>query len=271
MVEKSYTLEALTNQWNLIGVGFLVLLSFVMWTPIPALAALGLEMIFLATVPGTSFFQKMVERKYKAIAEEERQKKIDKRLSTMPHEYIRRFQLVSRLADDTRTRLEDNPDNLVSGAENRLDSFQERYLTLCENLLSYEELLNAVNDHAIRQDIDAVESEIECSEGRLRRSLIERHEILKKRLARYYNVRDNFAIVTNQLATIEDTLKLIHESAMTVRGPLGLSSQLDDLLSEMQIAEDAVLEAEAIVAPSHERLDSFDAELAEALEEVEII
>jgi len=52
-----------------------------------------------------------------------------------------------------------------------------------------------------------------------------------------------------------------------MRNPQSVSTQLDDLLSEMQIAEDAVLEAEAVVGSNDSRLEAFERELEEATSE----
>ena len=265
--ERNYTLEAVTYQYNLIFLAFLMLLSVVMWSAMPLTLAAGVEMIYLAMVPGTEVFQRSVENKYRAIEADNERKKLESRVEKLPLDRRARLEQVMNLIENTRANLTDDPDNMLSGVESRLGAFQERYLGLCEAEHNYRTLMNTVNEGALVREIAGVEQEIKSASSRVKRSLEERYEVLVKRLERMRLVRDNGSIIRNQLATIEDTLKLIHESSLTMRNPQSVSTQLDDLLSEMQIAEDAVLEAESVVGSNDSRLEAFERELEEATSE----
>lgn len=265
--ERNYTLEAVTYQYNLIFLVFLMLLSVVMWSALPLALAAGVEMIYLAMVPGTEVFQRSVENKYRAIEADNERKKLESRVEKLPLDRRARLEQVMNLIENTRANLTDDPENMLSGVESRLGAFQERYLGLCEAEHNYRTLMNTVNEGALVREIAGVEQEIKSASSRVKRSLEERYEVLVKRLERMRLVRDNGSIIRNQLATIEDTLKLIHESSLTMRNPQSVSTQLDDLLSEMQIAEDAVLEAESVVGSNDSRLEAFERELEEATSE----
>ena len=105
----------------------------------------------------------------------------------------------------------------------------------------------------------------------MKATLEERKAVLIKLKARLERVNENHAIVRTQVMTIEDILRLIHESSMTIQNPADIGRQLDDLLIDVEATEEAVHELDSIGKISdQDDLAAFDKELEAALHVVEM-
>ena len=80
--------------------------------------------------------------------------------------------------------------------------------------------------------------------ARLREVKQKRVEILSKRLQRFTQAEESRAVVSHQLASIEDLLRLTHEQSIAIRDPEHVNRQLDALSVEVQATEDTVREME---------------------------
>ena len=187
----------------------------------------------------------------------------------LPYDMQQRVERVGELIEAIRKNVAKDEEGLLDGVEDRIRPFLERYLLLCEARTGYRNLMTQVSESELQSDIREVMQQLDGASDRVARSLSERKRVLERRLERLRLVEDNESIIGHQLATIEDTLKLIRESTITVRNPAGISSALDELLTEVEVAEEAVLDAEALVSSgtskedAERKLDAFDRALAE--------
>jgi hypothetical protein len=269
--------EALINQYNLIGLGGLVALSLLMlitgvasWY-VPMLIALGFEMMYLAAIPETEFFKRAVKAKYNELSDLDRAEQLERRLGRLHPVQRRRFEEISALVDDTKTNLKEN-DSMGSAVRGKLDTLRDRYLWLMELLNAYEHYLASIRPGQIDEALADVESQIASQKSaRVRKSLEERKEVLQKRKKRLERVHENHAIVRTQVMTIEDIMRLIHESSMTIQDPRGIGEQIDDLLIDVEATEEAVHDLDSIGSISgQDELDAFDKELEEAVQFAEM-
>ena len=262
--------EAVINQYNLIALGGLATLSVVTLSPIPLLAAAGFEMIYLALLPETKFFQRYIHNKYSAIDEEERQRLLEGRLDRLHPVQRRRYYEVSAIVDSTMANLEESD---VMGDEvlGKLSELRNRYLGLMELLKAYESYLSSIRPNQIQDALTDVDRQIATHDSaRVKQSLEERRDVLLKRQARLARVHENHAIVRTQVMTIEDIMRLIHESSMGIQNPRDIGRQIDDLLFDVEATEEAVQDLDANgTASSDDDLAEFDRELEQALQQVD--
>ena len=102
----------------------------------------------------------------------------------------------------------------------------------------------------VRLQLEA-EFQTDASE-KLREVKARRIEILKKRVHRFTQAEENREIVSHQLASIEDMLRLAHEQSIAIRDPEIVTAQLDALTAEVAATEETVREMESFM-----RIDDF--------------
>jgi hypothetical protein len=79
-----------------------------------------------------------------------------------------------------------------------------------------------------------------------------RVEILKKRVARFAQAEESREVVSHQLASIEDVLRLTHEQSIAIRDPEVVSRQLEALTAEVTATEETVKEMESFMQVTEE-------------------
>lgn len=267
--ERNLYVEAFTNQYNLILLGFAAILCLILWNPLPMIAAAGVELIFMALVPGTDLFRRYVDMRYREIDEEERQLALKARVERLTPDQQYRYKLTQELVVATRENIAEHGTGLLDDVSAQLENLQERYLRMMESLNLYETYLNSVSGGQLHAALRDLEQQLGNAPARLRTSLGERRTILQKRIERLEHVGENHEVLRTQLATVQDMLMLIKESSMTIQNPKGISDQLEGIMSEMEMAEEAVREVDDLNGGTA-TVANFDAELAKAVQAAEV-
>ena len=71
-----------------------------------------------------------------------------------------------------------------------------------------------------------------------------RLELLKKRLARFEQAGESREMVSHQLASIEDLMRLTHEQSIAIRDPESVNRQLEALSAEAHATDETVRDME---------------------------
>ena len=122
-------------------------------------------------------------------------------------------------------------------------------------LTAFLRLLSTLNDHrrylgiadreAIRRELSLLEAELGAQDNeRLREVQEKRADILRRRLERFAQAEESRAVVSHQLASIEDLVKLTHEQSISIRDPAAVGGMLDALAAEVSATERTVRELE---------------------------
>ena len=243
--------EALRWQYNWIGLAGAAVFALISGTGLPLVLAAGLELIYLSVVPQSSRFRRLV-RSWK-YAEEKRRREL--RLSAVFDELApeKRKRYV---ALETRCReIKANYDRLSSTAQMFLGQMEERlqgllyaYLRLLGSAQQHGEYLVAIDPSQIQEEVEQLQQSVQSQAVTPKVQEINRKriEILTKRLEKYKKISENRQVVEAQCKAIEDVLALIRDQSVTVQDPQEVSSQLDNLLQDVQQTEDTVREVEAI-------------------------
>lgn len=258
--------EAFINQYNLILLGFATAASVVTLSPVPLLAAAGLEMLYLTFVPETSFFKRHVEQKYLEFDQEEARTRMEQRLELLDRRQRSRYESISGLIDQTKERFDSQGAGLGDQMISKLEVLNERFLWMMETANAYQRYLNDVDHTALTNSLADVELAIGQTQGRVQSSLKERRDVLKKRLNRLQRVMENNIVVNTQIATVEDIMRLIYESSMSMTDPRGISQQVDDLLIDLESTEETVFELDRVDDANETEL-AFDEELERAIQD----
>jgi len=258
--------EAFVNQYNLILLGFATAASVVTLSPVPLLAMAGLEMLYLTFVPETDFFKRHVEQKYLEFDEEEARSRMEQRLELLDRRQRARYESISGLIDQTKDRFDQQGAGLGDQMIGKLEVLNERFLWMMETANAYQRYLNDVDHTALTNSLADVELAIGQTQGRVQSSLRERRDVLKKRLNRLQRVMENNIVVNTQIATVEDIMRLIYESSMSMTDPRGITRQVDDLLIDLESTEETVFELDRVDDANETEL-AFDEELERAIQE----
>lgn len=142
---------------------------------------------------------------------------------------------------------------LVASSERRLEALLTSFLRLIGTLNSYRKFLNATDRKGIEEELGQLVAELDGEKNeRLKEVKSRRVEILKKRVARFSQAEESREVVSHQLASIEDVLRLTHEQSIAIRDPEVVSRQLEALTAEVTATEETVKEMETFMQVTEE-------------------
>lgn len=242
---------------NLVGLLTAGVSSALTENPLPALVALGVEGVYLGVVSSSRRFQRAVRARHPDEAEEGRAQVAALLAELAPSQREHYQQLVA-----LRERILDNYRKLPGGrvlaasSEARLDALLTQFLRLLGALNQYRTFLNAADRAQVERELTGLTAELGAADagGRAAEVKRKRVDILQRRLARFDQAQDSREVVSHQLASIEDLLRLTHEQSIAIRDPEAVNRQLDALAAEAQATDETVREMERFI--------EFDQELS---------
>jgi hypothetical protein len=105
--------------------------------------------------------------------------------------------------------------------------------------------LNAADLKAVERELAQLTGELSAEpNARLREVKERRADILKKRVQRLVQAQEHRELVSHQLASIEDVLRLTHEQSIAIRDPEIVGRQLESLTAEVAATEETVKQME---------------------------
>ena len=217
-------------------------------SPVPAMAMVGAELVYLGLMPLIPGFRRRVERKLADQRREAAAKDADQLLQELAPSQREHFFALRDLKDkimENYRRLNSSGLMLLS-SEQRIDQLPSSFLRLLSTLNAYRKNLSGANRAEVEREIHELTSDSARTEGpeRVREVQQKRLEILKKRLARFDQAAEHRELMSHQLASIEDILRLLHEQSIGMRDPEIVSRQLDTVAAEVESTESTVRELE---------------------------
>lgn len=142
---------------------------------------------------------------------------------------------------------------LIASSERRLEALLTSFLRLISTLNSYRKFLGATDRRQIEAELEGLEAELSDEKNeRLKEVKARRVDILKRRVARFRQAEESREVVSHQLASIEDVLRLTHEQSIAIRDPAVVSRQLEALTAEVSATEEAVQDMETFMQVTEE-------------------
>ncbi|MEM1349231.1 MAG: hypothetical protein AAGI01_11790 [Myxococcota bacterium] len=265
--DRNAYVESFLNQYNLIMLGFSVVLGMIFFSWLPLLIAFGLEIMYLALFPDTALYEAYIKRKYAELDAAEERKLLETRLASLTSAQRANFDMIQTLVVSTKENFrEKQAESMYSSMITKLDQLQVHFLRMMELINSYESYLNSVRPGELERARNDVRRQLQTSSARLQKSLHERLDILDKRIDRLKSVRENHTIVRTQLDTIADMMRFFYESSLTMDNPKGISQKIDDLLIDLESTEETVLEFD----DTSRAMSTFDEALEEAVHEAQV-
>jgi len=211
---------------------------------LPILVASGLELFYLLVVGINPRYRRAARAKPGLASGEDEVDGMLAELAPSQREHYHRLR-------DLKEKIEANYRRLPGGrvlaasSESRVDALLTSFLRLINTLNGYRRYLSMADRQALDRELKELQADATGeSSARLREVKQKRVEILSKRLQRFTQAEESRAVVSHQLASIEDLLRLTHEQSIAIRDPEHVNRQLDALSVEVQATEDTVREME---------------------------
>jgi len=233
-IDLKYLKEAFKEPINFWGMaGFAVAAAYVQDIT-PLVAALATETLYLATVPASTIYRRLVDRREKQrllkLREQQREAQIklfDPR-EREAVEYLRwmKNQIYSNYKKFTGTK--QIPHNIQS-----LDQRWEDFVDLLDVYRRRKHHLRSINRQAVQNQLVQAERAVAAAkDDRERRIQQANVEILKRRVAAFNDIERSVKLVEGQLQSIENFFGLVNDQVVTLPTPERVSSLDFEQLSD---------------------------------------
>ncbi len=233
-IDFKYLKEAFKEPLNFWGMaGFAVAAAYVQDVT-PLVMALGAEGLYLVTVPASSIYRRLVDRREKQrllkLREQQREAQIkgfDPR-EREAVEYLRwmKNQIYSNYRKFTGTK--NVPINIQS-----LDQRWEDFVDLLDVYRRRKHHLRSINRQAVQNQLVQAERAVQgARDDRERRIQSANCEILKRRVAAFNDIERSVKLVEGQLQSIENFFGLVNDQVVTLPTPERVSALDFEQLSD---------------------------------------
>ena len=233
-IDLKYLREAFKEPINFWGMaGFAVAAAYVQDVT-PLVAALATETLYLATVPASTVYRRLVDRREKQrllkLREQQREAQIklfDPR-EREAVEYLRwmKNQIYSNYKKFTGTK--QIPHNIQS-----LDQRWEDFVDLLDVYRRRKHHLRSINRQAVQNQLVQAQRSVEAAkDDREKRIQQANVEILKRRVAAFNDIERSVKLVEGQLQSIENFFGLVNDQVVTLPTPERVSSLDFEQLSD---------------------------------------
>jgi hypothetical protein len=233
-IDLKYLKEAFKEPINFWGMaGFAVAAAYVQDVT-PLVAALATETLYLATVPASTLYRRLVDRREKQrllkLREQQREAQIklfDPR-EREAVEYLRwmKNQIYSNYKKFTGTK--QIPHNIQS-----LDQRWEDFVDLLDVYRRRKHHLRSINRQAVQNQLVQADRAVQASkDDREKRIQQANVEILKRRVAAFNDIERSVKLVEGQLQSIENFFGLVNDQVVTLPTPERVSSLDFEQLSD---------------------------------------
>lgn len=233
-IDLKYLKEAFKEPVNFWGMaGFAVAAAYVQDVT-PLVAALAAEGVYLVTVPATTYYRRLVDRREKQrllkLRDQQREviiKGFDPR-EREAVEYLRwmKNQIYSNYKKFTNTK--EIPINIQS-----LDQRWEDFVDLLDVYRRRKHHLRSINRQAVSNQLVQAERSVQHSKDEREKRIQQANvEILKRRVAAFNDIERSVKLVEGQLQSIENFFGLVNDQVVTLPTPERVSSLDFEQLSD---------------------------------------
>lgn len=247
----NYLKEAFKWQYNVIGLAGAAAFALVSGTALPIILAAGVELMYLAVVPQSSAFRRLVRSwKYEEEkkAHDARVRDMHKQLTPIVRDRYEKLQQICGTIRGNYARLSSTSQIFVDQMSNRLDGLMHSFLRLANAGIMYTEYLHKANPRGIDQEIASLERELPKQPAKVQDINRKRIEIMRKRQERFRKIVDDLQVINVQVEAIEDVLELIRDQSVTLTDPQMVTEKLEGLIADVETTEATVREIEDFFA-----------------------
>jgi hypothetical protein len=256
----NYVKAAFHWQYNWISLAGAGLFALVAGTALPILVAAGLELMYLAVVPQSSRFRRLVRSWQLAEQQLKHQQKLNEMLRNLSPEMQSRYVHCAQICGSIRTnfaQLSAQSQIFLEQIDTSLQGLLSGYARLLFAAWQQQQYLKTTGQEEIKREIASLQKSLSSEPPRVQEINQKRIEILNKRLEKFDKITENRKVVDAQLAAVEDVLMLVRDQSVTMRDPQQVSDRLDSLVHDVEQTEQTVQQVETIFSDLSPDLDGL--------------
>src|SRR5215472_13957481 len=245
----NYVKAAFHWQYNWISLAGAVGFAIISGTALPILLAAGLELMYLALVPQSSRFRRLVRSWQLADEQLKHQQKLNEMLRNLSPEMQSRYVHCAQICGSIRTnfaQLSAQSQIFLEQIDTSLQGLLSGYARLLFAAWQQQQYLKTTGQDEIKREIAALQKGLSSEPPRVQEINQKRIEILNKRLEKFDKIIENRKVVEAQLAAVEGVLMLVRDQSVTMRDPQQVSDRLDSLVHDVEQTEQNVQQMETI-------------------------
>lgn len=234
--------EALLQDFNVIGLGGFAALAALTQNPIPLVVGGAIELLYLINAPGSNWFERYLAIQRARRRGQRRDAWRVRMLASLPRADRERFKETQQRLAGAGRALDVDTRVLAQAELERVDDLLDQMLDLLAVRQAAGAYLGTIDAGALTQEMQSVRRRMRNTDyPDLLRVEEQRIDVLEKRMKEYQEMQRNIEIVTSQVATIEHSVafladKLVSWSAAG-REPQGLKEILAGVESTEQAME----------------------------------
>ncbi len=259
-IDTQYLVEALKEPVNFWGIaGFAVAAAYTQ-SIIPLGAALVAESLYLATVPASTLYRKVIDKRAKDRLRKLREYRREAMIKSFDPREIEAVNYLKWL----KQQIYDNYKKFTGSREipanlQTLDQRWEDFVDLLDVYRRRKNHLRSINRQAVQNQLTQAERAIENAlDDRARRVQQANAEILKRRLAAFIELERSVKLVEGQLQSIENFFGLVNDQVVTLPTPERVSAlDFEQLSDSIQMTKQMLEETSDVIGT----LDNHNREL----------
>lgn len=249
---------AFANPYNLSLLGGALAAAAITFNPVVAIAAVGLEALWLLHAPDSKSLRKLLwdpqfEKMRRSLDERARQE----RIQVLAQDDQRRvFDLMGRRVQIEQLAAQ-NPSftgDLLRAEVAKADQLVDSFIDMAQTCSRYERYLDSVDADQLERDRRIWESRVRNGkDGDAQTDLAKKNfSIILKRIDKLREIRSYLSVARAQLALIENSFQLIADQIVTMNSPGELSGQLDELLDGVESIRQTAVDTEKLLGVTAE-------------------
>jgi hypothetical protein len=250
---RPYLKYAFANPYNLTLLLGALAASALTLNPLIAIAALGLEGLWLLHAPESKLLKRILwDPKFEKLRLALEQQALEERIKGLPERKRERVEHFMARQQEIRRLAAQNPSftgELLRGELVKTGRLVEAFLEMSLTCSRYEEYLATVNLAELERDRQRWEQVVRQAKEQGPQVEIAKKNlaIIMKRQERLQEIRNYLAIAYGQLDLIENSFQLIADQIVTMQSPQELSGQLDELLDGVESIKQTAADTEKLL------------------------
>jgi len=251
--KRPYLKYAFANPYNMSLLGGALAAAGLTFSPVLAVAAIGLEALWLLYAPDSKRLRHLLwdprfEKVREVLLEQERAG----RLQLISEDDRARVRSVIDRQQQIRRLAAANPSftgELLRAELLKADKLVDAFIDMAVTCTRYEQYLESVDLDALARERmrwdDAVKA---ASEGDPSMAIAKQNlAIILKRLDKLKDIKQYLAVARGQLDLIDNSFQLIADQVVTMQSPQQLSGQLDELLDGVESIRQTAVDTDRIL------------------------
>lgn len=250
---RPYLKYAFANPYNLTLLLGALAASALTLNPFLAIAALGLEGLWLLHAPESKLLKRLLwDPKFEKVRLALERQALEERIQALPEHKRERVEYLVARQQEIRRLAAQNPSftgELLRGELVKTGRLVEAFLEMSLTCGRYEEYLSSIDLHDLERDRQRWENAVkQAKEAGPQVEIAKKNlAIILKRQERLKEIRNYLAIAYGQLDLIENSFQLIADQIVTMQSPQELSGQLDELLDGVESIKQTAADTEKLL------------------------